>query len=201
MPVIRKIQCCIHTERGKLTEYEEKVVLEQRDAKITRYLDITGAEGQRFWVEVQALQDFEWVADTFNAVVPFVAVDGVALRGTGSIKRYQPRYQYHGPKSTVLEDGKYVREVSEMFFQPLKLVEEEGGEDTINRSDDSRLQRLGRIEVKMYRTMEVRMNDEPWIGRPQVTKTLASVHEKAIKGRSRVSSKFTKSLFFMGPRR
>ena len=121
MPVLRKVGCRIHTEKGKLTEYEGKEVSEQNDAEITRYLDITGAEGQRFWVEIQTLPDFEWGTGAFESLVPFVSIDGVALSSYGSIEPTLPIYRYQGPTSSELKDGEYIPTINEMFFQPLKL--------------------------------------------------------------------------------
>jgi len=120
MPVLRGVECCIYTEKGKLTEYEGKGVSEQNGAKGTRHLDITGAEGQNFWVELRALQDFEWGTAAFNCLAPSVVVDGVALSAVGAIRPLQI-YQYYGPMFSKLEDGKNVSTISEMIFQPLKL--------------------------------------------------------------------------------
>ncbi|KAF8418186.1 hypothetical protein EV426DRAFT_342629 [Tirmania nivea] len=161
MPVMRKAECSIHTEGGRLAEYQDKGFVEQSETKITRYLDITGVEGQRFWIEVGALQDFEWDAAVFNSLVLSVTADGVALPRDGSIKHGRPTYQYHGPLSSKL------------------------GADTIYNSNDTRLQSLGRIEVKLHRSMTV-VTSRPWIGNAAITKSLASVHEKAIKGRNSV---------------
>ena len=121
MPVLRKVECRIHTEKGRLTEYEGKGVSGQNDGEITRHLDITGAEGQRFWIEIQALPDFEWGTAAVKSLVPFVTVDGVDLSGHGSIESAYPTCQYHGPRFSELEGGEYIPTINEMFFQPLKL--------------------------------------------------------------------------------
>ena len=123
MPILRKVECSIHTEKGKLAEYHhDNEVLEQNETNITRYLDITGAGGQRFWVEIRALQDFEWETAAFNCLVPSVTVDGVSLRADADIRSTDLFIcQYHGPKFRKLVDGSYVDYMSEMFFQPLKI--------------------------------------------------------------------------------
>jgi len=121
MPAMRKIECSIHTEKGKLDEYQDTKVLDH-PKKITRYIDISGTDGQPFWIEARALPDFEWEPANFNCLVPFVTVDGVNLAGSGIIiPSTQRTFRYHGPPFSKLVGGRCVHNVCEMFFQPLNL--------------------------------------------------------------------------------
>ena len=123
MPELRNIKCTIHTAQGELAEFEDKnpdSTLGQENAAntITRYLNISGTTGQRFWIQIEAQSGFEW-GRVFNCLSPSYIIDGIPLVGSGSCRK--SGLQYHGPVFSKEVNGKIAQFTSNMFFKELKV--------------------------------------------------------------------------------
>jgi len=125
MPELRNIKCTIHTAQGELAEFEDKNpdnTVGQKNAAntITRYLNITGTAGERFWVELEIQPGFRW-EHRFNCLCPNYIVDGIKLQPGSSFEKDKLRKQYHGPAFTKEVNGKVAGFTSNMFFRELKV--------------------------------------------------------------------------------
>lgn len=185
MPELHNIKCTIHTVQGELSEFEDKnpdntVRQENAANTITRYLNISGTAGQRFWVQVEIQSGFTW-EKRFNRLRPDYMIDGIKLKPCGSCRISQSHIQYHGPNFTKKVNGQITGFTSNMFFKELKFVDHEVND--INTLSDQKINELGRIEVILRRAFSNRRHGDI-VTRDPMYKSLENVHEKAFKGRS-----------------
>ena len=125
MPELRNIRCTIHTAHGELAEFTDKNpdnTLGRGNAAntITRYLNISGTAGERFWVQFEVQPGFRW-EQRMNCLTPDYMADGIKLKAWGSYWKQYPKMQYHGPRFVKKVNGKIAGFTRNMYFKELKV--------------------------------------------------------------------------------
>jgi len=118
------VKCTIHTSQGELAEFEDKDPSSTRGEEsartITRYLDISGTAGHRFWIRSEVQPGFRW-EQRFNCLTPTYRIDGIRLSSSGSCRQSNPQKDFHGPNFDRKVKGRMASFTSDMFFKELKV--------------------------------------------------------------------------------
>lgn len=116
MPVYKSFECSVHTETlGKLPEYKDDE-LTDTDNRVTRYLNVSGTEGHRFWIEFNIHPEFAFKSKKHRIRLQ-VVVDGTKI-GNTCLKH---SWTCHGPIVTETVDGITRVLTRDMHFKQLTI--------------------------------------------------------------------------------
>lgn len=123
MPILKNIECSIHTDAKRLDEYEndEAAADLQTPDVITRYIDIDGTEGYNFFIQMKIQPSFSYHPD-YSVLVGHCKVDSIDVRGGSLVctARHLEAKTY-GPRSVKYVDGREVTFRKDMFFSRLNF--------------------------------------------------------------------------------